>query len=277
MSTSRDVLSSTHLSSNRVWGQLGTTTPADVLDGCRARRVTGEVVFHAGNRSGKIELRAGRVEHADLDGVTGEAALAALAELREGTFEVVQRLPGLEGALGSAAEFQGDLAEIPLIQIMRHVETHALTVTITVIHEWDRGVISYKDGDIAGVEFNGDRDPDRIGELVQLSAGRFRVLAGALELPVPARRATRRAPTEPFHVGHVADLRRSERRAAGTKPPPVDEVSEADAPAAADATVEAATPRSARARIEGVVRGGLRRLIARARDVVERIDQRLAG
>jgi hypothetical protein len=205
---STEILSSTHLSSNRVWGQLGTTSAAEVLDGCRKRRVTGEVIFHAGDRTGTVELRAGSVERASLGGVTGDAALAALEALADGTFEVVQRLPDLQGALGTAAEFQGELADVPLIQVMRHIEAHALSVTVTVISGWDRGVISYRDGDIAAVEVNGEANADRIGELLHLSSGRFRVMAGALELPVPARRAPRRAPTEPFHVGHVAALRR---------------------------------------------------------------------
>jgi hypothetical protein len=175
--------------------------------------VTGEVIFHAGDRVGKVELRAGSVERVVLGGVSGDAAMAAIAEMGEGTFEVVQRLPDLEGVLGSAAEFQGELKDVPLIQVMRHVEAHALTVTITVIAGWDRGVIVYRDGDIATVEVNGEVNADRIGELVGLVSGKFRVAAGVLEIPVPARRAPRRAKTEPFHVGHVAELRRVEKGA----------------------------------------------------------------
>jgi len=83
---STEIFSSTHLSSNRVWGQLGTTTATEVLDGCRRQRITGEVLFHAGDRTGTVELRAGSVERAAIGAATGHAALAALAGLGEGTF-----------------------------------------------------------------------------------------------------------------------------------------------------------------------------------------------
>ena len=234
---SPEILSSTHLSSNRVWGQLGTTTAAEVLDGCRKRRVTGEVIFHAGDRTGTVELRAGSVERASIGAITGDAALAALHELADGTFEVVQRLPDLHGALGTAAEFQGELADVPLIQVMRHIEAHALSVTVTVIADWDRGVIVYRDGDIASVEVNGDTNPDRISDLLRLPSGRFRVLAGVLELPVPARRAPRRARTEPFHVGHVAELRRQHLENQAAEEPPAQP---AAVPAAAPASAQPA-------------------------------------
>lgn len=277
---STEVFSSTHLSSNRVWGQLGTTTATEVLDGCRRQRVTGEVIFHAGDRTGTVELRAGSVERAALGATTGDAALAALAGLEEGTFEVVQRLPDLEGVLGSAAEFQGELADVPLIQIMRHVEAHALSVTVTVIAGWDRGMISYRDGDIAAVEVNGSNDPDRIGDLLRLTSGRFRVLAGALELPVPARRAPRRAPTEPFHVGLVAGMRRG--AAIEQLPPEADD----DAPAAPAPAARAPAPlpvatsarpagQPASAPAPGWLESRVRALFATVRRGVDALEARL--
>ncbi len=272
----RDVVSSSHLSSNRVRGDLGSTTPADVLDGCRARRVTGEVVFHAGDRIARIELHTGSVERAELDGLTGDDALAALASLTEGTFEVVQRLPGLEGSLGSAAEFQGDLTRTPLIQIMRHIESHALTVTVTVVHEWDRGTITYRDGDLEEVDLNGDRDPDHIGALLRFPGGKFRVLAGTLELPVPARRVTRRARTEPFHVGHVADLRRTERRGERPGERPTERAPERPIERPAPPAAAAPATPALRTGLDRLMITGLRVLVTRARRITDRLEARLA-
>jgi len=201
-----EIITSADVSQNRVWGHLGTTSVADVLDSCRRRRLTGEVTFRAGDDIGVVELRAGSIERAEVRGRCGDAALAVLDDLREGTFEVVQRLPDFGGQLGDAAEFLGEIAAIPLIQVMRHVEQHALSVTLTVIHDFDRGVIRYRDGEIVGVELNGDRDLDRIGDILRFGEGKYRVSASPLELALPARRAPRRLPTEPFHVGHVRGM-----------------------------------------------------------------------
>ncbi len=285
MSTT-EILSSTQLSSNRVWGQLGATTAAEILDGCRRSRITGEVRFHSGGRDATVELRAGSIERVELDGATGDDALAHVSALADGTFEVEQRLPDLGGALGSAAEFHGDLAEIPLIQVMRHVEAHALTVTITIVREWDRATIEYRDGDIARVEVNGDTDEDRLGEPLAWTTGAFRVRASELELPVPSRRAPRRAPTEPFQIGHVAGLRRNARAPQPSVPEVVFEA-EGSAPHAVPefevpAAPVAAPPREARAPRAATVaplrgpRGQLRRLLGRARRVLDWLDARIA-
>jgi hypothetical protein len=282
------VLSSSHLSSNRVWGQLGATTPTEILEGCRSRRVTGEIRFHSAGKAGKVELRAGFVERVDLDGATGDDALASITRLDEGTFEVVQRLPDLAGALGSAAEFQGELGEISLIQLMRHAESHALTVTITVLHGWDRAAISYRDGELLSAEVNGDADPDRLAEALAWPTGAFRVLASALELPVPARRAPRRAPTEPFQVGHVAALRRAEReRAAPVAAAPVAVAPVAAAPTAvaaptgpvtaAPTATAAPTSAVATARWFARIAGArTRNLLRQARRAVDWLDARVA-
>jgi hypothetical protein len=201
-----EIITSADVSRNRVWGVLGSTSVADVLDSCRRRRLTGEISFHTGDEVAVVELRAGSVERVEAQGKTGRAAMAAIEELREGTFEVVQRLPDLGGTLGTAAEFRGEIAQVPLIQVMRHVEAHALSVTLTVVHEFDRGVIRYREGDIVEVELNGVRDLDLIGELLALPEARYRVMAAPLDLPLPTRPAPRRLPTEPFHVGHVRGL-----------------------------------------------------------------------
>jgi hypothetical protein len=201
-----EIITSADVSKNRVWGVLGATSVADVLDSCRRRRVTGEISFHTGDDIAVVELRAGSVERVEAQGKTGRAAMAAIEALREGTFEVVQRLPDLGGMLGTAAEFRGEIDQVPLIQVMRHVENHALSVTLTVVHEFDRGVIRYREGEIVEVELNGVRDLDLIGDLLKLPDARYRVMAAPLDLPLPTRPAPRRLPTEPFHVGHVRGL-----------------------------------------------------------------------
>ena len=201
-----EIITSADVSRNRVWGVLGTTSVGDVLDSCRRQRVTGEVTFHTGDDVAVVELRAGSVERAEAVGKTGRAALDVIERLRDGTFEVVQRLPDLGGMLGTAAEFRGEIDQVPLIQVMRHVEQHALNVAITVVHEFDRGVIHYREGEIVDVELNGVRDPDLINKVLALPDARYRVMAAPLDLPLPTRPAPRRAATEPFHVGHVRGL-----------------------------------------------------------------------
>lgn len=201
-----------HVSSNRLEGSLADTPLSVLLDNCHRSLVTGTLVVDTGEITGTLELRAGAVDRAEFDGLDGRDAVRRLRALASGSYELTQRLPDLDGRLGGAAQFEGDIAEIPIIEVMQHCEEHALSCTIIIIAGFDRAEIAYRAGDIAQVVFNGERDDDRIVDVIRFSHARFRVTAPPLSLGIQGWPVLTPEPTAPF--------RHSRALAKGTNAPP---------------------------------------------------------
>ncbi len=265
-----------HVSRNTVQGSLQDASIPRLLESCRKSLVNGRIEVEDGPRHGFIELRAGAVERAGFDDLSGPAALERLRALHQGSYEISQRLPDLDGQLGTAAAFRGELTEVSLIELMRHCEDNALTCSLILIHEFDRGEIEYVDGDIVRVKLNGEVDEDRIVDMVRLRDARFLVKAPPLPLGVFGWPVIRRDPTEPFQIGHLAARPRARRADPYSEPVWFDNELEPAATAAGEidtATALAATKRQ-RARTEPAAtpprRGWLRRVIGHALDRVRR-------
>ncbi len=190
-----------YVSRNHLEGSLIDASLDRVLAACRKHLVTGVVRVHTRGRDGVLELRAGVVDTAHAGELTGNAALDALRAIRDGWYEVAQRLPDLSGDLAGAASIEGDIDGVPVIALMRHCEEHALTVTITVISGFDRACIDYRAGEIARVELNGFIDDDVLPQIVGWPDARFRVAAPPLDLDIEGWPVTRRAATAPLMIG----------------------------------------------------------------------------
>jgi hypothetical protein len=107
---------------------------------------------------------------------------------------------------------------------MRHCEENALTCTIVIIHEFDRGEIEYRGGEIARVALNGVTDEDRIVDMVRLEDARFMVRAPPLDVGVDGWPVVRGDPTAPFRIEHLASrppARRPVGAATGASSPPL--------------------------------------------------------
>jgi len=211
---------SVHISPNTLQGSLQDVSVSRLLDSCKKSLVTGRIDVDTGVIKGWIELRAGMVEAAEFGTLNGGAALTRLRGLNDGSYEISQRLPGLDGKLGSAAAFRGELSDVSLVELMRHCEDNALTCTIVIIHEFDRGEIDYRGGEIARVALNGVTDEDRIVDMVRLEDARFMVSAPPLDVGVDGWPVIRGDPTAPFRIEHLAARPRA-RKAAGSSPPPL--------------------------------------------------------
>jgi hypothetical protein len=206
-----------HVSTNRLEGSLCDVPFSKLADECRRHLITGTIRVEVDGKSGVAELRAGVVDHAEFDSLKDDQAVAHMRELRDGLYQLTQRLPDLTGALGESAECQGDLTEVPLATIMRHCEDQALSCTITVVSEFERGEIRYRAGDIVEVTMNGARDEDAIVDIVRFQRGRFRVSAAPLALDIDGWPSVSADPTEPFRIEHLAAAR---PRAAAPEAPP---------------------------------------------------------
>jgi|GEM_PF-5423476 len=194
-----------HVSKNRLSGSLLDTPVPRVLDACHKHLVTGWIQIEAGRTNGRIELRGGAIDGAEFGDLRGSAALERMRRLGDGDYEVVQRLPDLDGSLGSAAAFEGSLSDVSLVDLMRHCEDNALNCTITLIHDFDRGQIVYRLGEIESVEFNGVIDEDKIVDMVELDNARFLVSAPPLDIGIEGWPSVRRSPTAPFTIEHLVE------------------------------------------------------------------------
>ena len=195
---------SSYVSPNRLGGSLCDESLGELLDSCKRNLITGTIRIEHDQLEGHVELRAGCIDEAVYGSLSGDNAIVAMRSLRDGMYELSQRLPRLTGALGEAAHCEGDLADVKLVELMRHCEAQALSCTVTVVSEFERGEIVYKCGDIVRVVLNGIDDEDGIVDIVGFSSGRFRVAAPPLSLDIGGWPSVTRDPTEPFRLDHLA-------------------------------------------------------------------------
>jgi hypothetical protein len=213
---------SSHVSSNRLSGSLCDEPLGELLESCKRNLITGTIRIEHGPMSGAVELRAGCIDDATYGALTGDNAIVAMRSLRDGMYELGQRLPRLTGALGDSANCEGELGDVKLVELMRHCEDQALSCTITIISDFERGEIVYKCGDIERVVYNGVDNDDAIVDIVRFERGRFRVAAPPLALDIGGWPSVTRDPTEPFRLDHLQHAPPPRRPApAKASPPPL--------------------------------------------------------
>ncbi len=189
------------MSPNRLEGSLCDTSLDNLLEACRKSLVTGTIDIEAYSGDASIELRAGAVDRASFGALDGEAAVNALRDLHDGLYELRQRLPEFDGSLGRAAQFVSPEGGVGLIPLMRYCEDNALSCTITVVDNFDRGQVRYRAGEIVEVSLNGTVDDDAIVALTRMDRAKFQVTAPPLDLDVLGGwPSARREPTAPFVV-----------------------------------------------------------------------------
>lgn len=206
------------------------TSLEHLLEVCQRRLLTGRIELSTPHGPGEIELRAGMINHARLSGCADDVALERLLELDDGVYMVVQRLPDLSSTeLAGAAELRGDLEAMSLVQVMRYCEEHALTVTITIINDFDRAELSYQAGEILRVTFNGVADEERITDIMRFENARFRVSSPPLRLDY-GKPVMRRAPTAPLTISHLRECHEPVSDDEQLEPAPTDYKYEPDPP-----------------------------------------------
>ncbi len=231
------------VSANRVEGSLGDTPIDRLLESCRQHLITGRIEVRSSGDTGVIELRAGLVDRARFGEARDDDAVDRIRKLSDGSYELSQSLPDLDGSLGEGATGEGDLSRVPLVKLMRHCEDQALSCTITIVAEFDRAEIKYRVGEIVEVTWNGRSDLDAIVDLVKLTEGRFRVQAPPLPSDIDGWPSARKDPTMPFRLEHAKAKAGNGKPAAApaAAPTPVAE------PAPAPAAVAAPAPETATA------------------------------
>lgn len=192
-----------HVSKNRLEGSLADTRLEQLLEPCHRHLLTGTIKVRSEAGKGLIILRAGAVDQARFGDLIGDAAVARMCALDEGSYELAQRLPELGGALGSAAELEGEVEGVPIAKIMRHCEDNALSCTLTLVNGFDRGEIVYRAGEIVDITMNGKHDEDAIVAICAWKGARFRASAPPLDHDIGGWPRVTREPTAPFKIDHL--------------------------------------------------------------------------
>ena len=187
-----------HISENRLEGSLLDTQLKEVLDECHEHLVTATLAIKAGSERAVLEIRAGAVDSIDYKGLRRSEALKQLHKLRDGEFELVQKLPNLSGELGDGASLEAKTGEVSVVQLMQLCEENALSCTLTVKGADDNAAIHYKAGEISSVEWNGERDDDRIVDVLKIENATVRVEAPPLKFGILSWPAVRDDPTPAF-------------------------------------------------------------------------------
>lgn len=193
------------VSPNHLEGSLCDVPLGQILAACRRDLVTGTIKVRFSGMQGLLELRAGVVDWAVFADAIGDDAVVRMSKLRDGHYELTQRLPNLNGMLDHAAQCRGTLEDTPLVAVMRHCEQEALSVTVTIIHDFERGEIDYRAGEIIDVRLNGRSNPDAIVRMCKWERGRFRIAAPPLSLNIAGWPRVSREPTAPFTIDHLAE------------------------------------------------------------------------
>ncbi len=132
--------------------------------------------------AGEVHLLAGGLNDAFAGEARGEEAVAALQRVTGARFLIDTRLPDPEtGSLAKPGPAEGNLAQRPLVEVMRYCEEYVLTCTLEVWRGEEQARISYRRGEMVGTEVGGSDAPDRLPEVMGWKEGFFEI---ALPLPV---------------------------------------------------------------------------------------------
>ena len=138
--------------------------------------------------AGEVHLLAGGVSDAFAGAERGPEAVSALQRVASARFAIDTRLPDPEtGSLAKPGPAEGNLAQRPLVEIMRYCEQYVLTCAIEVWRGEEEARISYRRGELVGTTVGGSDTPERLPEVMGWKEGFFEiVLPPPVTPPVPA-------------------------------------------------------------------------------------------
>ena len=147
-----------------------------------------------GAQAGEVHLLAGGLNDAFAGDRRGQEAVAALQQLAGARFVIDTRLPDPKtGSLAKPGPGEGNLAQRPLVEVMRYCEEYVLTCTLEVWRGEEQASISYRRGELVGTVVGGSEAPERLPEVMAWKEGFFEIdlpLPVTPPAPAPSRRNT---------------------------------------------------------------------------------------
>lgn len=200
-------------------------------------RTTGVLRFDAAAVSGEVALVCGQIATDQIERPDGEDPVELLLELREGRYQLLQRLPSLPVSSGDDSSRRGSLQVHVAADLMNYCERAALTGVLTLEADSQRAEVVYDKGELTGIRLDG---PDDLSDVFGWEDGSFLVEthAEALDLTaevvseapveVPSERPPARPDSTGQHFLRVVEVAlqeivkdREERRPASRTSPPL--------------------------------------------------------
>lgn len=166
-----------------------------VLTEIEACRTTGVLRFESGDVRGEVLLVLGQISADQPDREDGQDAIDLLLELRDGRFEVFQRLPPLPVSRGDEARKEGSLEVHIPADLMNYCERAGLT-GVLLLEDEDaarRAEILYDRGELTGIRLDG---LDELNDVFGWESGSFRIesMARAVDFDAELEELSHAAP-----------------------------------------------------------------------------------
>jgi hypothetical protein len=173
---------------------------------------------------GEVHLLAGGLNEAIAGDLRGQDAVAALQKLTKARFVIETVLPDPEsGSLGKPGPADGNLADRPLVELMRYCEEYVLTCTLEVWRGEEQARLSYRRGELVGTSVGGSDAADRLPEVLAWKEGFYELALPppvTPPMPAPSKRTTATAAVVGLNAPSAPASRpgTSERPRQGTDP-----------------------------------------------------------
>jgi len=148
-----------------------------------SRRTTGVLHFEAGDLGGDVKLVAGQLALEQEELPDGRDPVEVLLELREGSYDVYQRLPPLPVSRGDDRHLEGSLAVHVPADLMGYCERAGLTGVLTLENEGRRAEAVYDRGELQAIRVDGE-DADDLNKVFGWEEGHFEVATHTVLPPI---------------------------------------------------------------------------------------------
>jgi hypothetical protein len=140
------------------------------------RRTSGVLHFEAGDIAGDIELVAGQLALEQPELSDGRDPVEVLLSLREGSYELFQKLPALPVSKGDDQARAGSLDVHVPADLMNYCESAGLTGKLRLEQDGKSAEAIYDRGELKAIRVDGTEDDD-LHEVFGWSEGQFTITA----------------------------------------------------------------------------------------------------
>jgi hypothetical protein len=165
-------------------GAIGEGGVLQILVDIEKRRTTGVLHFKAEDVEGELELVAGQPAVDQKELADGRDPVEVFLGLREGTYEVFQRLPILPVSKGDAKHREGSLNVHVPADVMNYCERAGLTGTLVFENEGRAALAIYDRGELTAIRVDGSDDA-ALHDVFSWEDGTFRIEAHSEPPPLP--------------------------------------------------------------------------------------------
>lgn len=143
------------------------------------RRTSGVLHFESGDLVGDVHLVAGQLALEQPELPDGRDAVEALLELREGTYELLQRLPPLPVSHGDQKARVGSLDVHVPADLMNYCEAAGLTGLLHLELDGRTAEAIYSRGELTDIRVDGTADED-LHDVFGWTQGEFKITAHSI-------------------------------------------------------------------------------------------------